>query len=72
MHEAHRSSPGLLLALLGADAMRRLRQAHTDQGLKPRQFQLLMLLADGGPMAQGELGAAMETAGSIVVTLLNP
>src|SRR4051812_17503765 len=57
--EERRSSPGLLLALLGQDAMRRLRDAHTAQNLMPRQFQLLALLADHGPMGQRELGRAM-------------
>lgn len=68
----HRSSPGLLLALLGQDAMRRLRDAHTAHDLMPRQFQLLGLLDDNGPMGQRELGQAMATDPSILVTLLNP
>lgn len=70
--EERRSSPGLLLALLGHDAMRHLRAAHDAQGLKPRQFQLLGLLHDHGPMGQRELGQAMATDPSILVTLLNP
>jgi len=70
--EAHRSSPGLLLALLGQDAMRRLRDAHTAHNLKPRQFQLLGLLQDHGAMGQGELGQTMGVDPSILVTLLNP
>jgi DNA-binding MarR family transcriptional regulator len=70
--EERRSSPGLLLALLGQDAMRRLRDVHTALDLMPRQFQLLGLLADHGPMAQRELGQAMATDPSILVTLLNP
>ncbi len=70
--EERRSSPGLLLALLGQDAMRRLRDAHTAHDLMPRQFQLLGLLADKGPMGQRELGQAMATDPSILVTLLNP
>ena len=70
--EERRSSPGLLLALLGQDAMRRLRDAHTAHDLMPRQFQLLGLLADRGPMGQRELGKAIETDPSILVTLLNP
>src|SRR3954466_2412857 len=69
--EERRSSPGLLLALLGQDAMRRLRDAHTAHNLMPRQFQLLGLL-DDGPMGQRELGQAMSTDPSILVTLLNP
>jgi DNA-binding MarR family transcriptional regulator len=70
--EERRSSPGLLLALLGQDAMRRLRDAHTAHNLMPRQFQLLGLLDDHGPMGQRELGQAMATDPSILVTLLNP
>ena len=70
--EERRSSAGLLLALLGQDAMRRLRDAHTAHGLMPRQFQVLGLLADLGPMGQRELGQAMATDPSILVTLLNP
>src|SRR3954462_12611873 len=70
--EERRSSPGLLLALLGHDAMRRLRDAHTAHNLMPRQFQLLGLLADHGPMGQRELGQAMASDPSILVTLLNP
>src|SRR3954471_22748254 len=52
--------------------MRRLREAHTAHALMPRQFQVLGLLADQGPMGQGELGRAMSTDPSILVTLLNP
>jgi DNA-binding MarR family transcriptional regulator len=70
--EERRSSPGLLLALLGQEAMRRLRDAHTVHNLKPRQFQLLGLLHDHGPMGQGELGQTMGVDPSILVTLLNP
>ena len=70
--EERRSSPGLLLALLGQEAMRRLRDAHTAHNLKPRQFQLLGLLHDHGPMGQRELGESMDVDPSILVTLLNP
>jgi DNA-binding MarR family transcriptional regulator len=70
--EERRSSPGLLLALLGQDAMRRLRAAHTAHDLKPRQFQLLALLHDHGAVGQRELGRTMEVDPSILVTLLNP
>ena len=66
------SSPGLLLALLGHHAMRRLREAHTCHRLSPRQFQLLGLLYDRGSLGQQELGQLMETDPSILVTLLNP
>ena len=67
-----RSSPGLLLALLGQDAMRQLRAAHTDVGISPRQFHLLGLLHDSGPMSQSELGETMGIDPSVLVTMLNP
>jgi DNA-binding MarR family transcriptional regulator len=70
--EERRSSPGLLLALLGQEAMRRLRDAHNAHNLKPRQFQLLGLLHDLGAMGQRELGETMGVDPSILVTLLNP
>jgi DNA-binding MarR family transcriptional regulator len=70
--EERRSSPGLLLALLGQDAMRRLRDAHTGLELTPRQFQLLGVLHDDGPVGQRELGHTLEIDPSILVTLLNP
>lgn len=70
--EERLSSPGLLLALLGQDALRRLRAALDAHDLKPSQFQLLALLHDHGAMGQRELGQAMATDPSIVVTLLNP
>jgi DNA-binding MarR family transcriptional regulator len=70
--EEHRSSPGLLLALLGQEAMRRLRDAHTAHDLKPRQFQILGLLHDHGGLAQRDLGRTMGVDPSILVTLLNP
>ncbi len=64
--------PGLLLALLGHEAMQRLRAAHTAHNLKPRQFHILGLLHDHGGLAQGELVREMGVAPSILVTLLNP
>jgi DNA-binding MarR family transcriptional regulator len=70
--DEHRSSPGLLLALLGQEAMRRLRAAHTAHNLKPRQFQILGLLHDHGGLAQRELVQTMGVDPSILVTLLNP
>jgi DNA-binding MarR family transcriptional regulator len=70
--DEHRTSPGLLLALLGQEAMHRLRAAHTAHNLKPRQFQVLGLLHDHGGLAQGELVKEMGVAPSILVTLLNP
>lgn len=70
--DERRSSPGLLLALLGHHAMRRLRETHVKHRLSPRQFQLLGLLYDDGPMGQQDLGQAMDIDPSILVTLLNP
>src|SRR3954453_1408401 len=70
--EALGSSSGFLLALLGQDAMRRLRDALTTHDLKPRQFQILDLLADSGPIGQRALGEAMAIDHSILVTMLNP
>jgi DNA-binding MarR family transcriptional regulator len=70
--DERRASPGLLLALLGHHAMRRLREVHTRHELSPRQFQLLGLLHESGPLGQRELGQLMEIDPSILVTLLNP
>jgi DNA-binding MarR family transcriptional regulator len=72
MLEEHRTSAGLLLALLGQAAMRRLRDAHTAHHLSPRQFQLLGLLHDQGATGQQELGQVMGVDPSVLVTLLNP
>jgi DNA-binding MarR family transcriptional regulator len=66
------TSAGLLLAVLGQQAMRRLRAAHDAQGLSPRQFHVLGLLHDRGSMTQGELGNLMGIAASVLVQLLNP
>ena len=66
------SSAGFLLALLGQEAMRLLRDALTTHDLKPRQFQILDLLADRGPIGQRELGETMAIDHSILVTMLNP
>src|SRR5215207_2934080 len=66
------SSPGLLLALLGQDAMGRLRNALNAHNLKPRQHYILGLLHDHGAMGQRELGETMGVDPSILVTLLNP
>jgi DNA-binding MarR family transcriptional regulator len=69
---ARRSSPALLLALVGHVAMRRLRDVHTAHGLSPRQFHLLGLLHELGPTGQSELGTMTGTDPSILVTMLNP
>jgi DNA-binding MarR family transcriptional regulator len=66
------SSTGFLLALLGQEAMNQLRDALTAHDLKPRQFQILDLLADRGPIGQRELGETMAIDHSILVTMLNP
>ncbi|MHB1808831.1 MAG: MarR family winged helix-turn-helix transcriptional regulator [Solirubrobacteraceae bacterium] len=70
--EERRNSPGLLLALLGQEAMRRLREAHTADGLSLHQFHLLALLHDRGSMGQRELGRTIATDPSVLVTQLNP
>jgi DNA-binding MarR family transcriptional regulator len=70
--EERATSEGLLLALLGQQAMRQLRAAHTETGLSPRQFHLLGLLHDRGPTAQRELGTLLGVDPSILVGLLNP
>src|SRR3954463_8214203 len=70
--DEHRTSPGLLLALLGQEAMHRLRAAHAAHNLKPRQFQILGLLHDHGGLAQSDLVQTMDMAPSMLVTLLNP
>jgi len=72
VEDEHCSSPGLLLALLGHYAMRKLRAVHTRHELTPRQFQLLAIVCERGAMGQRELGHAMEIDPSILVTLLNP
>jgi DNA-binding MarR family transcriptional regulator len=70
--DEHRNRPGLMLALLGHEAMRRLRDAHTAHGLTPRQFHILGLLNGRGPLAQTDLAAETDTAASVLVTQLNP
>jgi DNA-binding MarR family transcriptional regulator len=70
--DEHRDSPGLMLALLGHEAMRRLRDTHTTNGLTPRQYHILGLLHDRGPLAQTDLAAETDTAASVLVTQLNP
>lgn len=70
--EEYLASPGLLLALVGVEAMRRLRAALEHEALTPRQFQLLGLLHARGPYGQQELGVEVGVAPSVLVTLLNP
>jgi DNA-binding MarR family transcriptional regulator len=66
------ASPLLTLATAGQDVMRRLRLAFGVHGLKPRQFRMLDVLEDRGPMGQRELGEVLGIDHSILVTLLNP
>lgn len=61
-----------MLALLGQEAMRRLRDAHAAVDLSPRHFQVLGLLHDRGSLGQRELGREMGVEPSVLVTLLNP
>jgi DNA-binding MarR family transcriptional regulator len=70
--EERRTSAGLLLALVGQEAMRRLRAAHAAVELSPRSFQLLGLLHDRGDMSQADLHQTMEIDPSALVQLLNP
>jgi DNA-binding MarR family transcriptional regulator len=70
--EERATSEGLLLALVGQHAMRRLRAAHIEHDLSPRQFHLLGLLHDRGPLTQRELRALMDVDPSVLVGLLNP
>jgi DNA-binding MarR family transcriptional regulator len=61
-----------MLALLGHEAMRRLRNALAAHDLTPWQFRILGLLRERGPLAQTALAAETETAASVLVTQLNP
>jgi DNA-binding MarR family transcriptional regulator len=70
--EERATSAGLLLALVGQNAMQRLRAAHTAHDLSPRQFHLLGLLHDRGPQTQRDLNTLMDVDPSILVGLLNP
>ena len=66
------SSTGFMLALLGQQTTRRLRDALTAHDLKPRQFLILDVLAEQGPIGQREFGETMAIDHSILVTMLNP
>jgi DNA-binding MarR family transcriptional regulator len=70
--EEHADGPALQLAILGQVATNRLRAAHAAHGLTSRQFQVLGLLHDHGGLAQSDLARIMDTAPSMLVTLLNP
>src|SRR3954452_9662911 len=69
--EERATSEGILLALLGQHAMRRLRATHTEHNLSPRQFHLLGLLHDHGPIGQRDLATLMDIDRSSLVLLLN-
>jgi MarR family transcriptional regulator, lower aerobic nicotinate degradation pathway regulator len=66
------SSTSYLLGLMGQETTGRLRKVWATHDLKPRQFQILSLLADRGPTGQRELGEIMATDHSILVMMLNP
>jgi DNA-binding MarR family transcriptional regulator len=70
--EGSRATTGALLVVVGREAQRHLRDSLTAHRLKPRQLQILDLLAECGPVGQRDLGAAIEIDHSILVTLLNP
>jgi DNA-binding MarR family transcriptional regulator len=63
---------GVLLATRGQEALRVLTSAYARVGLKPRQVQAVVLLAERGGMTQRELGEVMAVDPSILVGLLNP
>src|SRR5258708_27691463 len=66
------SSPGFQLAISGVAATRRFADAIATVGLKARQFFVLALLHDRGPMSQQALAEALEVDPSVLVGLLNP
>jgi DNA-binding MarR family transcriptional regulator len=66
------ATPGVVLATRGQEALRMLTSAYARVGLKPRQVQAVLLLADRGGITQRELGEVMAVDPSILVGLLNP
>lgn len=66
------SHPSLLLAVLGQQAIHRIRDALSEHGLKPRQLQVLEFLAEHDAVGQRELGEQLLIDHSILVTMLNP
>jgi DNA-binding MarR family transcriptional regulator len=66
------SRTGVLLALLGEDFQRTIRDVLAQHDLKPRQLRILDLLADHGPVGQRELAELMDVDHSVLVNLLNP
>lgn len=65
-------SAGVLLALAGQEAMRRLRDVLADHDLTPRQLQVLALLQRHGATGQRELGRTLDVDPSVLVAMLNP
>jgi DNA-binding MarR family transcriptional regulator len=66
------SHPGLMLAVLGQQAIHRIRDQLSEHGLKPRQLQVLEFLAEHDAVGQRELGEQLLIDHSILVTMLNP
>jgi DNA-binding MarR family transcriptional regulator len=66
------SHPSLLLAILGQQAIHRIRDTLSQYGLKPRQLQVLEFLAEHEAVGQRELGEQLLIDHSILVTMLNP
>jgi DNA-binding MarR family transcriptional regulator len=66
------TSPIVLLVMAGQHAAERVRSALSRHELKPRQLQILELLAHEDAVGQRELGDRLATDHSILVTMLNP
>lgn len=66
------SHPSLMLAVLGQQAIQRIRDTLSAYGLKPRQLQVLEFLAERDAVGQRELGEQLLIDHSILVTMLNP
>ena len=66
------SSPLVLLVMAGQHATERVRSTLSEHDLKPRQLQILELLAREDAVGQRELGDRLATDHSILVTMLNP
>jgi DNA-binding MarR family transcriptional regulator len=64
--------PSLMLAVLGQQAIHRIRDELSEHGLKPRQLQVLEFLAERDAVGQRELGEQLLIDHSILVTMLNP
>ena len=66
------NSPLVLLVMAGQHATERVRSTLAEHDLKPRQLQILELLAHEETVGQRELGDRLATDHSILVTMLNP